>query len=1117
MRPITSRPSSVLAPWQAAALALMAAAPGTAAKLVLPQNRNALYCDESVELAVAGLARGEAASIEFEPEGEGASAVWLDVRGDGSTTTVVLPPLSLAPGRYAVRLDGEDAAGLTVASGVRPSTMLLSQTSVGPEQMPEAAGNALVGNAFSFGLLDTDGQPSPDLRRRSAGMDAFDHAIALDLPMLVYMYWTGYVTHKPFGTEKSYVSDDMVGAMRLLSFHTAQRLRRYGRNIVSVGAIDEPGLPWGDTPAGGMASGFPNWNEQAWYEARGWEYTPDIAGQSDADWLQYMGLRTSILRESMEQAKRDLKAVWPDVAFGQDLYALHAIMDGTDTPTQQINDEVTTHVFFDFWGGPLAVTGQLYWEKAHDPLAGIAHAMNGQLEGERGPQRPLYHLLMNAMLMAGLESNWWLNTGGMTQEDLAAVNEPAARLGPLFREFEPRGAEVAILWSCTEMAMRQKAMAALESTRQAGEPVKLTVPLPPDEQPAEGELESNAYEVGVAYARPLIDLHQALRRAGYPTHIVDEGLVSPGILRNYKALFVNGQTFDLPEPVQRALADFRKSGTLIADRSTTATLPDPVVHDLDLNTQTFRQRTLIRERHAAAAKTERERSLFETTKLENEPVREAVPPLKALLAQTKARPVVVGDDVDLVIEKHLAGKGALYMVLNGHEECPEASDDAKLPRYNFTPAITTYRLQGVPRGAAVYAIEGLDWRHVRKLADPTQPETVAFATGEMKLYLVAPRSPKGLELRASAQGNALHVTAHLNGVRMPWPLTVTVTAPGGKTAYHVHRAMDASGSYRESFPVGANAAAGPYAITVESPVGELRAGVHLDFEPTAAEARPVTDAVRVFDEPQIRDFLRAKPKLVIALGNEGQRRFGDALAADLAKRGIGIAVASESEVLRKVRYPRVWSPYATVYSVGGGEVQAPGEVTATLQAGMTDDETVVVDAQGNRLADDAWRQPGAVVTVTADGLTDWLGQDQERCYEPGVLLYVDEQWKVTVLNAEGRRARTAPDFRRRWSRPWGRLQSYVGNFQLPPQLPEAYTTDAHLIMLGNSHSGFGVAALQASELLQQTVDEAYPGPGKALLQFVWSPFAVERNVVFIGASDGQGLLRGTEEFAKLAR
>lgn len=84
-------------------------------------------------------------------------------------------------------------------------------------------------------------------------------------------------------------------------------------------------------------------------------------------------------------------------------------------------------------------------------------------------------------------------------------------------------------------------------------------------------------------------------------------------------------------------------------------------------------------------------------------------------------------------------------------------------------------------------------------------------------------------------------------------------------------------------------------------------------------------------------------------------------------------------------------------------------------------------------------------------------------------------------------------------------------------MPEAYTTDAHLIMLGDSHSGFGVAALQASELLLQTVDEACPGPGRALVGYVWSPFAVERNVVFVGASDGEGLRRGGEALVELAR
>jgi hypothetical protein len=87
------------------------------------------------------------------------------------------------------------------------------------------------------------------------------------------MYWTGYVTHKPFGSERSWAAADMTEAMRLLSFRTAQSLRKYAANVSAVGTLDEPGLAWGRTPAGGMASGFPNWDERAWYESRGWSYT----------------------------------------------------------------------------------------------------------------------------------------------------------------------------------------------------------------------------------------------------------------------------------------------------------------------------------------------------------------------------------------------------------------------------------------------------------------------------------------------------------------------------------------------------------------------------------------------------------------------------------------------------------------------------------------------------------------------------------------------------------------------------------------------------------------------------------------------------------------------------
>lgn len=60
-----------------------------------------------------------------------------------------------------------------------------------------------------------------------------------------------------------------------------------------------------------------------------------------------------------------------------------------------------------------------------------------------------------------------------------------------------------------------------------------------------------------------------------------------------------------------------------------------------------------------------------------------------------------------------------------------------------------------------------------------------------------------------------------------------------------------------------------------------------------------------------------------------------------------------------------------------------------------------------------------------------------------------------------------------------------------------------------------VRALQASELLLQVVDDKYPGPGKALIQYAWSPFALEKNVVYIGATDEAGLSVGVEQLLNM--
>jgi hypothetical protein len=1090
-----------------------------AAELILPENRNAYYCAEAIEFAVAGLDNGKAATVELVPQNKRLTAVTLPLKGDGGTLSIVLPAFSLAPSAYAVQLDGKDAATITVASGVNRSTMLLSQT-IGWNDLAASSANFIVGNAFSFGQLDPEGKPLKTFRgRRSAGLDAFDRAVALDLPTLVYMYWTGYVVHKPWGADKSWANPDMVTTMRLFSLHTAQRLRRYGKNIVSVGTLDEPGLAWGKTPAGGTASGFPNWDEQEWYESRGWKYTDDPGVWPDTDWMKYLTVRCGIMKQNDAWAKEDLRSVWPDVVFSTDLYAPQAVMDGTDPLNQQVNDIPSSHVFLDFGTGKLGALSGIYLEKAHDPTAKLAHAMNGQLVGEPVPQpqqRYAYHLMRNAMLAAGLKSNWWLNTGGMKNEDLAAVNEPGQRLGPLFLEMSPTGHDIAVFWSFTEIGMREKEITAKEAKKKSGEQIKLMIASLPENTALKNgkEIEINAYSVGDNYKEQVLYTHQALARAGYPAHIVHEKLLPVGILKNYRTLVLVGQRFALPDDVQKAIADFSAAGgKVVVDKTTTVPFKGALLTEANFKDPYYRWVPLFLQ-DAKTFKSVKEASYFQTNYFMDGMVRDAVAPLKETMKKTDSRPVMTADTVHLAVERHQAGEGALLMVLNGYEMLPDIADDKKYGVYNYAPYNTTFTLEGIKPDSAVYRVEGLDWKNVTPVKDVAGPQQAEFAPGEMKLYLVAPRAPEGLEAAARVENGALNITAALKGVRMPWPVTVTVKDPDGTELYRVHRSLNKDGRYSEPFPIGANVKLGEYAVTVDSPVAALSAQAKATVAAATMVPAVADVKARVFDEPAIRDFLRGKPDLTIAVGSDSQKKTADRLAADLTAKGIKVKVAAEKDLVHRVRYPRVWDPTIKVHRPTDKETKPAGmtvQVALTLE---TTDEgrTVARTADGQDLGDD-WRKPHTQAKVGGKGFIDF---GPEQFYEPGCVLYVDDKGQTVVVKGEIIEVKATEETRRQWSRAWVRLASFVGTDHLPPQLPEAYAVDSHLILLGDSTGSELVAALQASDLLPQVVDPQYPGPGKALVLFAWSPFALGKNVILIGASDEAGLAAGGARLLDLA-
>ncbi len=1112
-----------------------------AAHLVLPNIRHSYYSHEKIELAIADLAADQSAQIVLKPK-NGAMPYTCTVVGKGGTSLIELPSFTLSPGQYQIALDGQSVPGITlnIARANHSSGMLFSETGA------NITGNFVNYHASGrFGLIDRDGSASADVRQRSSNIQLADRYIQNSMPALCYVYWTGYVTHKPWGMHKEWVSDDMLENMRLFNFHVAQRLRRQRDLWISIGAIDEPGLPWGKTPAGGSASGFADWNTAPWLEQHGFEFTNDPGALGDSQYMQYMNLRKLMLREPHQQATDDIKSIWPEALFASDLYAPGAVGDGTDPMNQVVNDIPTTHVFADYGYGKIGVLGAMYMEKAHDPTSKLAHAMNGQLFGDRNMPHPrplhAFQLMRNVLLASGLDSNWWLNHAALGinpqgksdrqqhQQNLETVNEPAIRMGSILHNMAPDQHDVAVLWSYTEIAMRGKPIMQMEAGNANGEQIKLMIAsMPENTQDRFEKNQINLYSVGGNYRSEIITAHSALSRAGYPAHIIHEDLLANGVLDNYKVLVIAGQTHAMSAESHSAISAFVASGgKVLVDQATTVAFDGASVVELpSVKNQGYHWTekfvNYVQAKDIPADK-KREYSYFGTNHFMESFSRDAAEAFRNALAQTDAQPVMVTDSHELASERHAGGDGQMIMIINGYEELPDLTDDKHYYLWNYAAYDATYSLPTIKNSDAVYLIEGSDWQQVSQINNPTALQTASFEPGEMKMYLVAPNAPKGLTTTAKLIDGRIDISASLEGLKMPWPLTVTVTDPTGEAIVTLYRATDTDGQFKETIALGKNASDGQYTVTVASPAGELHTSESFTHQSKSIEPSIIVQAVRVFDAVAIKDFLSSKPAITIATPSDAYQAAAEQLASQLRDRGIKVTIKPEQQTWAKASYPRVWDPYGKLYVAEDETKPLPEGVEKAQELVIQSDyfETPTITTLQGKTFTDSWQTAGNVLTVGEKGYIH-LGSG-ESFYEPGcVIAFVPVDMKnptgrqrLVTLNGKHTPTKTDDAFRAKWSRSWQKLRSYNGGHILTPQLPEAYASDDNLILMGSSDTGELVRALQASELLQQTVDASYPGPGKALIQMAWSPFAVEKNVIYLGATDQNGIKAAIDQLAKL--
>ena len=187
----------------ATAIFAVTTGPSIGAEIVMPQSRLAYFTSEPIEIAIAGLAKGQASTVTLTPTAKTNSVVAFTVTGDGSSPAVTLPANSLAPDTYAVAVDnGKANVQLEVSSGVYMSLFFPASVDM---SKPAASG----GNFIEAGFMEStakieNGQPALNPRLRPGGINAYyERAIANNYPIVLYQYWTGYNGHKPWGQYKA--------------------------------------------------------------------------------------------------------------------------------------------------------------------------------------------------------------------------------------------------------------------------------------------------------------------------------------------------------------------------------------------------------------------------------------------------------------------------------------------------------------------------------------------------------------------------------------------------------------------------------------------------------------------------------------------------------------------------------------------------------------------------------------------------------------------------------------------------------------------------------------------------------------------------------------------------
>lgn len=1033
----------------------------------LPEPRSAFWQNESIPLALyAQTPLNSAIKVSVAVPGRGGITLWegkLSL-GAGETKVWELPPYTLRPGRYELIAEAEGIrreVKITIADPILDTLFLFGLT--GSPQLNAQVGSSWLPmiDLYNFAKVDDRGEFLPDPLLPSQMERGFESAILHNFVGMIWQgLWSGYVIHQPFDYNASYLDPAVWESAMQMAELGAQRARRFAQTVVTLGAMDEPGLNYGVVQEGKFAGQimtlFPDRFVRSAYEReRGKPLPPDPRTLSEEEWLRWFRWRAGIIPQFMSQAKAHFRRIPSDILWGQDAYASHALNDGTHPFHQSPNDIPVTHTFM-FWRGACEQDWNLLLERCGFRHSRCHFASNTNYFVLNNPdERDLADVATNYLVMDGAGMLWHLNyrEANNFQDSFQRLR----RFGTFIDNTLPATPPIGVLFSFTEGALRLKDTIDKDN--------------------------GAIYETSFAYAYACYSAVHILRRLGYLCDLIHEDELPKGGLKGRKAILLTGVRRRLPGEVVRELESFlRQGGTLLVDEGC-----EPSVLGLGKESLAQVKRlqvdfgafwNWIQEREKRSGELLKEGRYAEATALTNQWESDAwldemadalAEPLRKFLGP----PHLERSQRGIIGGLWKSGEGYYICLLNDVQAPPkeptvrvevEGKEVMVYPASSWGEAKEVeIKFNFLSKPAVAYLVEGRNWDKVRETRiSPGEKVVWDFQPTEMKIVSLLPApisavvvqcalsksSQKPPLPRSIAQWvwwrqhlfsdapRSLRVRAEVRDskgrrIKCAIPLKVTVWGAGREMVHALFRSTNEEGIYEEILPLS-QGEEGSLRIEVEELFSLKRAEARVSVGKGAPQLREAPE-VQIYDEPAIKALLSSRRPITIAYGSSAtpeEKALAHALGKALQRKGVEVKIQEEGRLWRKERYPIIFPAY-----------EKEGEV------------------------------------------------------------WVD----LSVEEREKRR------------KEWDRLYNWAGANGYPPMPPQAFRVDKDLLLIGTDETSLLVKSLQRSGVLRCLANERYPGKGKGIVQYVWSPFSLGKDVILLTASERQGLSKAVEALLALLK